>query len=520
MKTSTLNRITPPLPKAGAIYRLAISVVAVCLLTGKFCTGQDLPSYDPNWESLQKYQIPDWMADAKFGIFVHWGPSCVSEHKTDWYPRWMYEDAVQRHHVTGEIKVHQPHPAYLYHVQTYGDPSEVGYKDLIPMFKAENFDAKEWVDLFVEAGAKYVIPVAEHHDGYAMYDSSHTRWNSVEIGPKRDLLAELRDEIRRQGLIFGASSHYAFNWRYYPQDPAYDTGNPQFSDLYAPQHKQGEPANKEFLEMWWVRTKEIIDNYQPDILWFDFGLDSPEFAPYHPKLAAYYYNHGRKRGVTTVLQTKNLRFPSYPKGTHMLDLERSKSDEMLDELWQTDTSVGSNSWFYCDDWESKSANSLIDDLVDIVSKNGCLLLNIGPDSSGRIPDEQADVLREIGRWLKVNGEAIYGTRPWKVFGEGPTKVATGHLSEGKNREFTSDDIRFTAKSGTIYATLLQAPQGEVRIQSLNANEHPRLKQIDSIAVLGSDQTLKWRLSDEGLTIESVVDPPFDHAVVLKINVLD
>ncbi|WP_168565471.1 alpha-L-fucosidase [Crateriforma spongiae] len=506
------------LSKTASTFSPAFAMLAVFLVTVVQATAQEESHYEPNWESLQKYQIPDWMADAKFGIFVHWGPSCVSEHETDWYPRWMYEDTVQRHHVTGEIKVHQPHPAYLYHVRTYGDPSEVGYKDLIPMFKAENFDAKEWVDLFVEAGAKYVIPVAEHHDGYAMYDSSHTRWNSVQIGPKRDLLAELRDEIRRQGLIFGASSHYAFNWRYYPQDPAYDTGNPAYSDLYAPLHDLGAPASKEFLEMWWVRTKEIIDNYQPDILWFDFGLDSPEFAPYHPKLAAYYYNHGRARGVTTVLQTKNLRFPSYPKGTHMLDLERSKSDEMLNELWQTDTSVGSNSWFYCEDWQSRSANSLIDDLVDIVSKNGCLLLNIGPDGSGRIPDQQADVLREIGRWLAVNGEAIYGTRPWKVFGEGPTKVATGHLSEGKNADFTSADIRFTAKPGTIYATILQAPQGEVLIQSLNANEHPRLKQIDSITVLGSDQTLKWRLSGEGLTIESIVDPPFEDAIVLKINV--
>ena len=473
--------------------------------------------YQPNWDSLGKYEIPAWMANAKFGIFIHWGPSCVPEVSTDWYPRWMYEDKVQRHHKTGKIVANEPHPSYLHHVKTYGDPAKFGYKELFPLFEAEEFDAKAWVDLFVKSGAKYVIPVAEHHDGYAMYDSSITRWNSVKTGPKRDLLAELRDEIKRQGLIFGASSHYAFNWHYYPQDPRFDTGDPQYADLYAPQHERLSPASDEFLEVWWQRTKEVIDKYEPDILWFDFGLDFAEFAPYHPRLAAYYYNHGRKRGVTTVLQTKNLQFPSYPKGTHMLDLERSKSDEMLDELWQTDTSVGSNSWFYCREWKSKSSNLLIDDLVDIVSKNGCLLLNIGPDASGRIPDDQAKVLLEIGEWLKVNGEAIYGTRPWKVYGEGPTKVATGHLSEDKNEKFTSRDIRFTQKGNTIYVTILQAPDGETLIRSLSPSTHEELKNIASISVLGCGRKPDWNLTDRGLQIGVIENPPFESAVVLKIE---
>lgn len=489
-------------------------VACACLTAG--CASSSQTPYQANWASLDAYEIPGWMADAKFGIFIHWGPSCVPGYRTDWYPRWMYEDRVRRHHITGKIVSDKPHPASLYHVKTYGDLAEFGYKEFFPLFKAEAFNPDAWVDLFVRSGARYVIPVAEHHDGYAMYDSSVTRWSSVKTGPKRDVLGELRDAVRKRGLIFGASSHYAFNWHYYPQNPRYDTGDPAYADLYAPQHEPQSPASDAFLKTWWRRTKEIIDRYEPDILWFDFGLDFPEWAPYHPKLAAYYYNHGMKRGVTTVLQSKNLQYASYPKGTHMLDLERSKSDEMLAELWQTDTSVGSNSWFHCRGWISKSSNLLIDDLVDIVSKNGCLLLNIGPDAHGRIPEAQARVLLEMGQWLKVNGEAIYGTRPWKVFGEGPTKVVTGHLSEGRNERFTSKDIRFTRKGDTIYAIILQAPEGKTLIRSLNATRYGELKHIKSVSILGSGQTLDWTMTGQGLQVGSIDQPPFRSAVTLKI----
>ncbi|TWU40396.1 alpha-L-fucosidase [Novipirellula artificiosorum] len=481
------------------------------------CPSSKVNAYEPDWKSLQEYDIPDWMADAKFGIFIHWGPSCVPGYRTDWYPRWMYQDKVQWNHRTGEIQAHRPHPAYLYHVKTYGAPSQFGYKNFFPLFKAEEFDAEAWVDLFVKSGAKYVIPVAEHHDSYAMYASKFTRWNSVDTGPQRDILGELRTEIKKQKLIFGVSSHLAFNWDFYNQQPHFDTGDPNYADLYAPQHEPYSNTSAEFLKTWWLRTKDIIDNYEPDILWFDFGIDRAEWAPYHARLAAYYYNSGLKRGVTPVLQTKNLSYDSYPAGTHMLDLERSKSDQMLDELWQTDTSVGINSWFYCREWVSKSSNLLIDDLIDIVSKNGCLLLNIGPDASGRIPADQANVLLEIGEWLQVNGEAVYGTRPWHVYGEGPTQVATGHLSEDKNQKFNSQDIRFTQKGDTVYAIILQAPEGKTLIHSLNASTHEELKNIKSISVLGSERTLDWAMTDQGLQIGRIETPPFESAVVLKID---
>ena len=481
------------------------------------CSSPKVKTFEPNWKSLQQYNIPDWMADAKFGIFIHWGPSCIPGYRTDWYPRWMYEDSVQWDHSTGKVKSNTPSKSYLYHVKNFGDPIEFGYKDFFPMFKAEQFNAKEWIDLFVKAGARYVIPVAEHHDSYAMYNSNITRWNSVDAGPNRDILRELRDEIKKQGLIFGTSSHLAFNWDFFNQQPKFDTGDPEYADLYAPLHTPYSEVSPEFLETWWMRTKEIIDNYEPDILWFDFGIDRAEWTPYHAKLAAYYYNSGLRRGVTPVLQTKNLNYDSYLAGTHMLDLERSKSDQMLDELWQTDTSIGSNSWFHCREWISKSSDALIDDLVDIVSKNGCLLLNVGPDAQGRIPDDQEQVLLEIGQWLSVNGEAIYGTRPWKQFGEGPTKVSTGHLSEDKNKAFTHKDIRFTQKGKMLYAIFLDAPKGNSLITSLTSTEHPELKRLKSVTLLGAQDGLSWEMTLSGLKIGPINQPHLKSAHVFKIE---
>ncbi|WP_020532614.1 alpha-L-fucosidase [Flexithrix dorotheae] len=482
--------------------------------TEKWKKMNQLGFYEENWESLKNYQIPQWIEDAKFGIFIHWGPNAVAELYTDWYPRWMYLDSGNFNPQTGQKIDNKAHPAFAYHKEKFGDQKEFGYKDLIPMFTMENFNPKEWVELFKKAGAQYVVPVAEHHDGFALYESSITPYHAVAMGPKRNVFKELTDEIKKQGLISGASSHLAFNWDFYNQQDYFDTGDPKYMDLYAPPHKKGEPASEEWLaNVWWPRTKEIIDNYQPDILWFDFYLDRPEFAPYHKKLAAYFYNSGLKRGKDVVLQTKNYKYKSYMEGTHMLDLERSKMDSIRKESWQTDTSIGKNSWYYAKNWIPKSSGDLIADLVDVVSKNGCLLLNIGPKKDGTIPEDQQKTLLDIGKWLDINGEAIYGAKYWEVYGEGPTKTNTGHLSETKNKRFTSKDIRFTKKGDLLYAFALVPPKEKVAINYLNTDNIS----IDSITLLGYEGKINFTQSDEQLTIQIPEDINLEYTLTFKIT---
>ncbi|WP_282079366.1 alpha-L-fucosidase [Aquimarina algiphila] len=469
--------------------------------------------FEENWDSLEEYKIPQWMKDAKFGIFIHWGPNSVAELHTDWYPRWMYMDLGQIDHITGEYTSREPHPAVAHHREKFGDQKEFGYKDMIPLWTMENFDPKAWAELFKKAGAQYVIPVAEHHDGFALYESGITPYNAMDMGPKRDVFKELIDEVKKQGLISGASSHLAFNWNYYNQQDYFDTGDPQYADLYAPRHERNAPVSKEWLaNMWWPRTKEIIDKYQPDILWFDFYLDRPEFAPYHKKLAAYYYNSGLERGKDVVLQTKNLKYESYKKGTHMLDLERSKMDSLRNEYWQTDTSIGKNSWYYAKNWIPKYADELIADLVDIVSKNGCLLLNIGPRKDGIIPEDQQKTLLDIGEWLAINGEAIYGSTYYEVYGEGPTETKTGHLSEDKNKGFTEEDIRFTIKDDFLYATVLVEPTKDIKIKYLTSS---KIK-VDTIKLLGYDGDIVFKQNAEGITISLPSNVNLKHAWVFKM----
>ena len=475
--------------------------------------------YEPNWESLKKYEIPAWFADAKFGVFIHWGPYAVPAFESEWYPRMMYQDSMLWHQTDPEKSKPGTHNVYNHHVETYGHPSHFGYKDFIPMFKAEKFDPKEWVTLFKTAGAKYVIPVAEHHDGFAMYKSNVTRWNAFEMGPKRDVVGELQKEAKKAGLHFGVSSHFAFNWDYFNKEERFDTWNQEYADLYGPKHNRYAPVNEDFMELWWNRTVDIIDSYKPEILWFDFYIDRPEFAPYHPKIAAYYYNMGIENNIEPVLQSKNMNYESFPEGTNVLDIERGKLTDIRKEVWQTDTSIGKNSWCYTVGWESKTANLLIDDLVDIVSKNGTMLLNVGPKADGTIPPDQKDVLLEIGDWLSINGEAIYDSRPWVKFGEGPTIVQNGHHSEGDNKEFTAEDIRFTRKGNSIYAIVLDIPSStEVLIKSFASGETFDFDKILSVELLGNDEKLNWERTANGLAIQVKETNKHKNALTLKINV--
>ncbi|WNH11927.1 alpha-L-fucosidase [Thalassobellus suaedae] len=471
--------------------------------------------FEPNWESIKKnYKDPEWFNNQKFGIFIHWGAYSVPAYSSEWYPRQMYMDTAT---FTAQLTPQKtgPNEVYTHHKKIWGDQKTFGYKDFIPMFKGEKFNAAEWIDLFKKAGAKYVIPVADHHDGFAMYKSNTTRWNAVDMGPKRDILGELFKEGRDKGLIMGASSHYAFNWSFYNKKDHFDTTDPQYADLYSSKGKDiTEPVSDAFKQTWWDRTVDLIDNYQPDILWFDFYLDIPDYADMRPKIAAYYYNKGMEWGKEVVINDKNFDHEAFPEGTVIYDLERGKLPGIRKLPWQTDTSIGKNSWSHVTNWKSKTANSLIDDLIDIVSKNGNLLLNVGPKADGTIPEDQKEILLQIGSWLDINGEAIYDTKYWKTFGEGPTEVGTGHHSEGGNKEFTGQDIRFTQKGNKVYAIMMAWPENNsVLVKSVKSSED----KVSNVRMLGSDETLKWSQDDNGLTVEMPSQKSGDFAFVLELT---
>lgn len=474
--------------------------------------------YSEDWASIKnQYQTPEWFKDAKLGIFIHWGVYAVPAFGSEWYPRNMYADSVVRGGA-GEIGKKGASKEYLHHVATYGHPSKFGYKDFIPLFKAEKFDAAEWVNLFMQAGAKYIVPVAEHHDAFAMYNSSHTIWNSVDMGPKRDILGEIRAETLKQGLKFGASSHLAFNLDFFNKKDYFNNTAPKYQLLYGPNQTPYTAPSQAFKDRWWKRTTEIIDKYQPDVLWFDFGWDRAEYAPEHLKLTTYYYNKAVDWGKEVVLQGKNHKYESLPAGTFMLDMERSKSAKIRDFYWQTDTSVGANSWGYVTNWISKPTNTIVDDLVDIVSKNGNLLLNVGPKADGTIPDDQKKVLLELGQWLKINGEAIYGTRPFSIYGEGPTKIVEGHLSEDRNKDLGAEDVRYTTKNGQLYAFLMAWPETNIALIKTLATKNPNYtNKIKTVVMLGHEGNLKFKQTKEGLMVYLPDTKPSDFAYALKIN---
>ena len=456
-----------------------------------------------SWDSLQEYEIPKWYLDAKFGIFIHWGVYCVPAFGNEWYPRQMYQRGT---------------PHYQHHVDTYGPHTEFGYKDFIAMLTAEKFDASEWAELFADAGAKFIVPVAEHHDGFAMYDCSFSDWTATKMGPKRDIIGELATAVRSKQMVFGLSSHRAEHFWFFDGGKTFasDVQDPANDGLYGPAQPHPDdhhdlaanPPTPDFLDDWLARTCELVDKYQPQLVWFDWWIGNNGFVSHLQRFTSYYYNCGAawNKGVAI-----NYKCEAFPKGTAVFDVERGQLSEIRPEFWQTDTSVSRNSWGYVTNHDYKPVSDIVHDLVDIVSKNGALLLNIGPRADGTIPEPEVEMLLEIGRWLKVNGEAIYGTRPWHVFGEGPTKVPTGAFTDTKRQAFTQEDIRFTTKGDSLYATVLAWPEGELTITSLADQT------IDGVALLGYDGTLTWSSDAEGLHIRMPAQKPCDHAFAFKIT---
>lgn len=469
--------------------------------------------FEANWESLKQFRIPEWYKNAKFGIFIHWGLYSVPAYDNEWYSRNMY--------MQGNV-------AYAYHRKTFGDQSVFGYKDFIPMFKAEHFNADAWAQLFKDAGARYVIPVAEHHDGFMMYDSALSRWNAAQMGPRRDIIGELAQAMRAQGLTFGVSNHRAEHWWFMNggRDFASDVQDPAYADFYGPAQSSPRHFNsdewhsrdwqprpdKAFLEDWLARCCELVDRYRPSVFYFDWWIQQHVFEPYLQRFAAYYYNRGQEWGQEVAINNKH---DAFPKNTSVFDVERGQLTEIQPELWQTDTSVSRNSWCYIQNHDYKDSTEILHTLIDIVSKNGTLLLNIGPKPDGTIPEPEVAILQDIGQWLARNGEAIYDSRPWVIHGEGPTQIVGGEFTDSKAILYTAEDIRFTTRGDSLYAIVLGQPAGgQVTIKSLAIGSELYPQAVERVVHLGSQQPISWMRDADGLHCQVQSD---ELAIALKIE---
>ena len=465
-------------------------------------------TYTADWDSLSNYRVPQWYSDARFGIFIHFGIYSVPAYANEWYSRNMYIQGTRE---------------FEHHVKTYGPHKDFGYKDFIPMFKAEKFNADEWADLFQKAGAKYVVPVAEHHDGFQMYKSKISKWNAYEMGPKIDYLGELKKSVEKKGMRLGASSHRIEHWflMSHGRDfECYINDSITKDSLYWPAMKEpedhydlyAEPTpTKEFMEDWLLRTKEIIDNYHPEVLYFDWWIQEACLKPYLREMAAYYYNEMEKIGKVGVI---NYKHDAFPFGVAVPDVERGQMALAQPFIWQTDTAIGRHSWCYTIDNEYKDSEEIVCNLIDAVAKNGNMLLNVGPKPDGTISDEDKKTLLGIGKWLSENGEAIYNSKPYRVAEEGPTKMAGGQFTDKQKINYTPEDIRFTAAHGNIYVHVLKcADNGEKDAASSTGFSGI----IRGIKVLANDSPVTFERKDDGLHLKT--DYKSDMPVVFKIEML-
>jgi alpha-L-fucosidase len=475
-------------------------------------------------DSFKRYSCPEWFRDAKLGIWAHWGPtSAIGD--GDWYARNMY--------IEGSAQ-------YLYHLKTYGHPSKFGYKDTIPLWKAEGFDPKALIRRYAQAGAKYFVSMGVHCDNFDLWNSRGHRWNSVRMGPKRDIVGEWRQAARAEGLRFGVSEHVwaSYNWWETnkgadKQGPytgvPYDGNDPANRDLYFPPHSPAREAwaeqgneSEEWKREWFLRAQDLIDQHRPDLYYEDGPIP---FDGWGRSLAAHYYNQSLRwhNGEVDVVYTAKRR-RECERGACTLDVERGVTDDIEPRPFQTDTCIGD--WHYKRGIRYKRPKTVIDMLVDVVSRNGNLLLNIPLPASGIPDDEEFRILAEITDWMKVNSEAIHGTRPWKIFGEGPgiykTEPAAGmngtpeHFNESQRKDLSGADIRFTTKAGVLYAfSMGQNPQ-ETHIAALSPARGIESRKVARVELLGSAEPLQWKLAADSLVIASPRYWPTGHAVAFKI----
>jgi len=492
---------------------------------------KDLPAVPPglfqeSWDSIQQnYNDPDWFRDGKFGIMMHWGIYSVPAHGSEWYVRYMYG---------GNKGVMD------WHTEHFGPPTKFGYKDFLPMFTAAKWDPDAWAGLFKQAGAKYVFAPGEHHDGFSNWDSAINPYNAKNYGPHRDLDGELIAAVRKAGLKTGISDHSAFHFVFIPPLPGSDEYDPNWAAFYSVADRSHN-ARIKFMHDWVAKRIETIDKYKPDMLWFDMNTDHA-WDPLKIRVAAYYYNRAREWGRQVAISAKQAAWVT----GQIMDYEREGRAplELTDWVWQPDDPI-QDKFGYVEGIKPGPSKTYVWKIIENVSKNGNYLLNISPRADGTIPQEQQDVLLAIGKWLEVNGEAIYYTRPWIKFGEGPVADAAaaamvkiraagfaGRLN-GQNlggegvggggisrTGYTSKDIRFTTHGHILYATVMNWPGDEpVTITSL-ASGQPVAGKIDKVELLGRDQALQFTRDAEGLKVRFPAEKPCDFAYALKITGLE
>jgi len=470
--------------------------------------------YQPTFESLEKFNpVPEWFKDAKFGIYFHWGVYSVPAFGNEWYPRTMY--------IKGT-------PENKHHIETYGDPTQWPYNNFItgakdkqgnfiqfaPKLKSEGgkFDPEEWAQLFADAGAKFAGPVAEHHDGFSMWASKVNPWNAKDMGPELDLVGLLTDAIRKKNMRVFLSMHHAYNITGYYNNVT-PTDDPKLQMLFG---QQGKEKNEAF---WLAKHKEIIDHYKPDILYQDFNLHIIS-QPVLLQFLAYYYNRAAEWNKGVIATFKD----GLNTKCAVLDYERGGPPDVTNNYWLTDDAVSSSSWCYTEIIAYYSKKQILHAFIDRISKNGNMILNISPKADGTIPQEQKDILLVMGSWLKKYGEAVYETRAWEKYGEGPTKMGAAHGVMGAPVEGTAQDIRYTRSkdSTTLYAILLGWEEGEkeINLTSLSSARIncSSLKSVELInGEAGKYLSLNFQQDAEGLLI-NLPERSFEElAYVLKLS---
>jgi len=473
-------------------------------------------------ESLREWQVPEWYRDAKFGIWAHWGPQSAVGYG-DWYARNMY--------IHGNKQ-------YEYHVKTYGHPTRVGFKDLIPTWTADKFDPDHLLGVYKKAGAKYFCSMAVHHDNFDLWDSKYQkRWNAVATGPKRDIVGAFKKAADNHGLRFAVSEHLAPSYHWFSTSHMsdktgpltgvpYDGANPDYADLYHELPKYYPYGygllNDRQAPQWWKqhyfnRIKDLVDKYQPDLLYTDGDIF---FEEYGLALVANLYNvdSNRHGGRCEAVYTSKL--PSdCAVGTCVQDWERGVAAGISANPWQTDTCIGE--WHYNREAQYKSPKYVIDLLVDIVSRNGNLMLNIPLPNSGEPDYEERVILDEITKWMAINSEGIYGSRPWKIFGDGPVASAPTsergtRFNEAGRKELTADEVRFTTKGGTLYAFIMGWPEKLALIKPLATSSPLSPPKIRNVELLGYKDKVTWIQDEQGLTVVMPEQKPSDYAITLKI----